>query len=79
MLNLSTPNFVSGANDTITNNNTHIRTFSDNAMTVNYTNRPRTNICFIRQWLQRQSPGQPKYTGPVTIYGVLGILHIRRL
>jgi Lamin Tail Domain/Immunoglobulin I-set domain len=71
MLNLSTPNFVSGANDAITNNNTHTRTFSDSFMTVNYTNGAgQTFILFVNA--QSGLPGQPKYTGPVTIYGILG-------
>jgi hypothetical protein len=71
MLNLSTPNFVSGANETITNNITQTRTFSDSSMTVNYTNGAgQTFILFINA--QSGLPGQAKYTGPVTIYGVLG-------
>jgi hypothetical protein len=71
MLNLSAPNFVASANDTITNNANHIRTFSDNVMTVNYTNGTgQTFILFINSYTD--IPNKAKYTGPVTIYGVLG-------
>jgi hypothetical protein len=71
MLNLSAPNFVSGANDTITNNVTHTSTFSDSTMTVTFTNGAgQTFIMFINAYTD--IPNQAKYTGPVTIYGVLG-------
>ena len=71
MLNLSTPNFASGANDTITNNVTHTRTFSDSSMTVTFTNGAgQTFIMFINAYTD--IPNKAKYTGPVTIYGILG-------
>jgi hypothetical protein len=71
MLNWSTPNFVSGANDSITNNVTHVRTFSDSFMTVNFTNGAgQTVIMFINAYTD--IPNKAKYTGPVTIYGILG-------
>jgi hypothetical protein len=71
MLNLSTPNFVSGANDTITNNVTHTRTFSDSTMTVTFTNSAgQTFIMFINAYTD--IPTKAKYTGPVTVYGILG-------
>ncbi len=71
MLNLSTPNFVSGANDTITNNATRTRTFSDSVMTVNYTNGAGQTFIFYVNG-DTDIPNKAKYTGPVTIYGVLG-------
>jgi hypothetical protein len=71
MLNLSTPNFVSGANDTITNNVYHTKTFSSSALTVSFTNYVgQTFILFINSGTD--IPNKPKSTGPVTIYGVLG-------
>ncbi len=71
MLNLSAPNFVASANDTITNNANHTRTFSDNVVTVNFTNGAgQTFILYINSYTD--IPNKAKYTGPVTIYGVLG-------
>ena len=71
MLNLSAPNFVASANDTITNNANHTRTFSDNVVTVNFTNGAgQTFILYINGYTD--IPNKAKYTGPVTIYGVLG-------
>ena len=70
-LNLSTPTFVSGANDTITNNVTHVRTFTNSVVTVNFTNGAgQTFILFVNA--HTDLPNQVKPTGPVTIYGVLG-------
>jgi hypothetical protein len=71
MLNLSAPNFVSSANDTITNNVYHTKTFSSSALTVSFTNDVgQTFILFINSGTD--IPNKPKSTGPVTIYGVLG-------
>ena len=70
-LNLSTPTFVSGANDPITNNVTHVKTFTNSVLTVNFTNGAgQTFILFVNA--HTDIPNQVKPTGPVTIYGVLG-------
>jgi hypothetical protein len=71
MLNLSTANFVSGANDVITNNVKHILQFTNSVVTFNYTNPAgQSVILFINA--NSGLPGLAKNTGPVTIYGVLG-------
>ena len=71
MLNLSTPNFVSGANDIITNNTHKIGSVANSAFTVNFTNEQGQQfILFINSGTD--IPGKAKSTGPVTIYGVLG-------
>jgi|GEM_PF-496093 len=70
-LNLSAPTFVSGANDFITNNVTHVRAFTNSILNISYTNLAGNSvILFVNA--QSGLAGQPKYTGPVTIYGVLG-------
>jgi hypothetical protein len=71
MLNLSTATFVSGANDTITNNATHVKAFTNSVLTVNFTNTAgQTFVLYINGYTD--IPKQTKSTGPVTIYGVLG-------
>lgn len=71
MLNLTTPNFVSGANDIITNNVQTVGVVTNSVVTVNFTNEAgQTYIMFINA--QSGLPGQAKYTGPVTVYGILG-------
>jgi hypothetical protein len=71
MLNLSTPNFVSGANDTITNNANHVKTFNNSAETFNFTNGAgQTFVLYVNAYTD--IPNKAKYTGPVTIYGILG-------
>ncbi len=71
MLSLSTPNFVSGANDIITNNVRHVLSATNSVATINFTNQAgQQYILFINA--QSGLPNQAKYTGPVTIYGVLG-------
>ena len=70
-LNLSTPNFVSSANDLITNNVTHVKTFTNSVLSLNFTNGAgQTFILFVNS--HTDIPNQVKPTGPVTIYGVLG-------
>ena len=69
-LNLSTPNFVSSANDLITNNVTHVKTFTNSVLSLNFTNGAgQTFILFVNS--HTDIPNQVKPTGPVTIYGVL--------
>ena len=71
MLNASTLAFVSGANDSITNNTTQTQTFTNSVLTLNFTNGTgQSFILFVNS--QSGLPNQTKYTGPVTIYGVLG-------
>ena len=71
MLNLSTASFVSGANDTITNNATHIKTFTNSVLTVNFTNGAgQTFVLYINGYTD--IPKKTKSSGPVTIYGILG-------
>lgn len=71
MLNFSTPNFVSGANDIITNNTHKVLAITNSVLTVNFTNEQgQQYILFINA--STDIPNKAKYTGPVTIYGVLG-------
>jgi len=71
MLNLSTPTFVSGANDIITNNAQLVGAVTNSVLTANFTNQAgQQYVLFINA--QSGLPGQTKYTGPVTIYGILG-------
>ncbi len=71
MLNLVTPNFASGANDTITNNAFNILTATNSGATVSFTNQQgQTFILFVNAGTD--IPNKSKYTTPVTIFGVLG-------
>lgn len=71
MLNLNTPNFVSGANDIITNNTHNVLRATNSVATINFTNEAGQQfVLFVNA--QSGLPGQAKYTGPVTVYGVLG-------
>jgi Immunoglobulin I-set domain/Family of unknown function (DUF5689) len=61
--------FVGGVNEAITNNAHHVR--SDSLLGLNYTNEVgQTFTLYVNYYTDL--PNQPKYTGPVTIYGVLG-------
>ena len=67
----TTPNFVANANDIITNNAQKVGSVTNSVLTVNFTNQAGQQYSlFINA--QSGLPGQAKYTGPVTIYGILG-------
>ena len=71
MLYLNTPNFVSSANDPTTNLAYHVRSDTSAAYNITFTNGAgQTFILFVNS--HTDIPGQPKPTGPVTVYGVLG-------
>jgi hypothetical protein len=70
-LNLSSPTFVSGANDPTTNIAFHVLSDTNAAYNYAFTNDVgETFIVFVNS--HTDIPGQVKPTGPVTIYGVLG-------
>jgi len=71
MLNLSTPTFVSSANDPTTNLAYHILADTNALYNITFTNDVgQTFILFVNS--HTDIPFQTKPTGPVTIYGVLG-------
>ncbi len=71
MLNLSTPAFVSNANDPTTNLAFHVLSDNSAAYNVSFTNDVgQTFILFVNS--HTDIPFQTKPTGPVTVYGVLG-------
>lgn len=63
--------FGSGVNENIFNNVQHVKTFANDVLTVTFTNGVgQTFTLFVNA--ATDIPGQPKPTGPVTIFGVLG-------
>lgn len=63
--------FTSGANEGITNNVTHIKSFTNSVLNLTYTNGAgQVFTLFVNAGTD--IPGQVKPSGPVTIYGVLG-------
>lgn len=63
--------FASGANEPMTNNALHVKTFSDTTQTVSYTNDVgQTFTLFVNA--STDIPGKAKPTGPVTIFGIMG-------
>lgn len=71
MLNLSTPTFVSNANDPTTNLTYRVLTDTSDSYNITFTNDVgQTFILFVNS--HTDLPFQTKPTGPVTVYGVLG-------